>query len=279
MPNISLAQWSLNRAFRNGDLKAVDFASIAKNTYDINAVEFVSSLYGEQGEAAGFWESMTQRSSDAGVENLLIMIDGEGDLGANAEDKRIEAVENHYRWVDRAKTLGCHSIRVNAFGDGNRAELRTALIDGLGRLTEYSAKSDINILIENHGLFSSDANFVVDVIQQVNSEHLGTLPDFGNWCTSVKWGGTSTDGCESVFDHAEGVKTFMPYAKGVSAKTYDFDAAGDQPRLDYPKLLKIVKDTGFDGYIGIEYEGESLSEHEGILATKKLIENTWSALD
>ena len=257
MPNISLAQWSLNRAFRNGDLKAVDFASIAKNTYGINAVEFVSSLYGEQGEAAGFWESMTQRSSDVGVENLLIMIDGEGDLGSNAEDKRIEAVENHYRWVDRAKTLGCHSIRVNAFGDGNRAELRTALIDGLGRLTEYSAKSDINILIENHGLFSSDANFVVDVIQQVNSEHLGTLPDFGNWCTSVKWGGTSTDGCESVFDHAEGVKTFMPYAKGVSAKTYDFDAAGDQSRLDYPKLLKIVKDTGFDGYIGIEYEGES----------------------
>ena len=279
MPNISLAQWSLNRAFRNGDLKAVDFASIAKNTYGINAVEFVSSLYGEQGEAAGFWESMTQRSADAGVENLLIMIDGEGDLGANAEDKRIEAVENHYRWVDRAKTMGCHSIRVNAFGDGNRAELRSALIDGLGRLTEYSAKSDINILIENHGLFSSDANFVVDVIQQVNSEHLGTLPDFGNWCTSVKWGGTSTDGCESVFDHAEGVKTFMPYAKGVSAKTYDFDAAGDQPRLDYPKLLKIVKDTGFGGYIGIEYEGESLSEHEGILATKKLIENTWSALD
>ena len=279
MPNISLAQWSLNRAFRNGDLKAVDFASIAKNTYGINAVEFVSSLYGDQGEAAGFWESMTQKSSDAGVENLLIMIDGEGDLGANAEDKRIEAVENHYRWVDRAKILGCHSIRVNAFGDGNRAELRSALIDGLGRLTEYSAKSDINILIENHGLFSSDANFVVDVIQQVNSEHLGTLPDFGNWCTSVKWGGTSTDGCESVFDHAEGVKTFMPYAKGVSAKTYDFNASGDQPRLDYPKLLKIVKDTGFDGYIGIEYEGESLSEHEGILATKKLIENTWSALD
>ena len=272
---ISLAQWSLNRAIKAGEIKAIDFAAITRNTYQLDAVEFVGSFYRKQKNDQSFWSDMLVRSESEGVQNLLIMID----LGNPDENDRKAAVENHYGWVDAAKRSGCHSIRVNAFGSGERSVVKAALIDGMGSLCEYAAKAGINILIENHGLYSSEANLMVEVIKAVDSPFMGTLPDFGNWCTSEKWGGTRDDSCKQVYDLVGGVKEFMPYAKGVSAKTYDFDEAGDQPRLDYVSLLKTVKDAGYQGYIGIEYEGENLSEPEGIRATKKLIEKVWAGLD
>lgn len=276
---ISLAQWSLNRSIRTGEIKAIDFAAITRNTYQLDAVEFVGSFYGEQKNDQSFWREMQTRSQSEGVQNLLIMIDEEGDLGNPDDNARKMAVANHYGWVDAAKQSGCHSIRVNAFGTGERSVVKAALIDGLGQLCEYAEKVGINILIENHGLYSSEADLMVAVIKAVNSPVMGTLPDFGNWCTSAKWGGTRDDSCEQVYDLVRGVRAFMPYAKGVSAKTYDFDETGNQPRLDYRSLLKTVKDSGYQGYIGIEYEGENLSEPEGIRATKRLIEKVWAALD
>lgn len=207
------------------------------------------------------------------------MVDGEGDLGDGDESNRLQAVENHKTWVDIAASLSCHSIRVNAFGDSNREIIKPALIEGLGQLCEYSAQAKLNIIIENHGLFSSDAAFVVEVIKAVDSPYMGTLPDFGNWCTAVQWGGTRDDSCERVYDQAKGVEEFMPFAKGVSAKTYDFNEEGGQDRIDYKGILQIVKDFDYKGYIGIEYEGDNLSEEDGIKATKKLINDTWMMLD
>lgn len=279
LPKISLAQWSMNRAIKDGSVKAEDFAAITKRQYGIDAIEFVNGFYADHKTDMAYWADMLRRSENEGVKNLLIMVDAEGDLGSTVEVERIRAVENHYGWVDAAKKINCHSIRVNAFGTGSRAKVKAALVDGMGRLAEYGAKAGINILIENHGLFSSEADFVVDMIRQVNNPYMGTLPDFGNWCTSEKWGGTDDDSCANVYDIQKGVEEFMPYAKGVSAKSYDFDADGNQPRLDYPALLKAVKDTGYDGYIGVEYEGNNLSEPEGIMATKRLIERVWTGLD
>ena len=279
LPKISLAQWSLNRDIKKGEIKAEAFPTISRVGYGIEAVEYVSTFYSDQKSNAAFWLSMAHQCRSEGVKSLLIMVDAEGELGDSNANKRLKAVDNHKGWVDIAARLQCHSIRVNAFGDGDRATLKGSLVDGLGKLCEYGAKAGINITIENHGLFSSDADFVVEVIKEINNPFMGTLPDFGNWCTSQKWGGTSDNKCKEVFDPAKGVAAFMPYAKGVSAKTYNFNKEGGQPRIDYPGLLKIVKDHGYEGYIGIEYEGNNLSEGEGILATQKLIEKTWLSLD
>lgn len=278
-PKISLAQWSLHRELEKGNIKAQDFASIAFNTYGIQAIEYVNQFYVQQARSQKFWGQMKSRADAAGVQSLLIMVDNEGDLGDTNDAERKKAVENHYKWVHAAKILGCHSIRINAFGSGARESLKTALVDGLGNLADYGAQEGIHILIENHGLHTSDAKFMVDIIKEVDNAYLGTLPDFGNWCLNAEWGSTRGGSCTEVYDHYTGVADFLPYAKGVSAKSYGFDEHGNESLLDYKRLLKLVKDSGFDGYIGIEYEGDGLSEHDGILATKSLIENVWANLD
>jgi sugar phosphate isomerase/epimerase len=276
-PKISLAQWSLNRAFFGGDLDPEDFAAIAMNTYGIDAVEYVSAFYVDSVLDESFWKGLKARASDAGVRSLLIMVDDEGDLGAADDAVRRRAVENHHKWVDAARILDCHSIRVNAFGDPERETFRQAMVDGMGRLAEYAAAQDLNILIENHGLFSSDAGLITGIIREVGMPNLGTLPDFGNWCLSAKWGTTQFE-CDEVYDRYRGVEEFLPYARGVSAKAYDFDERGEDRIIDYRRMLKLVKDSGYDGYIGIEYEGAEKPEHEGILLTRALIERVWPSL-
>jgi sugar phosphate isomerase/epimerase len=269
---ISLAQWSLHRAFQKGDLDPLDFSSIARDQFDIEAVEYVNGFYADQGEDEIFWQDMRRRADAAGVSSQLIMVDDEGELGHPDPAQRQTAVENHYKWVHAAKILGGHSIRVNAFGSGDRPDLRANLIDGLGRLAGYAAGEEINVLIENHGLHTSDADFIVGIIEQINAPNLGTLPAFGNWCLNAEWGSTQGGRCTESFDLYEGVRKFLPYARAVSAKSYDFDAEGNETNIDYPRMLQIVKEAGFEGYIGIEYEGEGLSEAEGIRATKALLE-------
>jgi L-ribulose-5-phosphate 3-epimerase len=276
-PKISLAQWSLHRAFSGGDLDPKDFAAIAMDTYGIDAVEYVNGFYVDSVLDESSWNGLKARASDAGVQSLLIMVDDEGDLGGADDAMRWHAVENHYKWVNAAKILGCHSIRVNAFGDPDRETFKQALVDGMGRLAEYAAGEDINVIIENHGLFSSDAGLITSIIREVEMPNLGTLPDFGNWCLSAKWGSTQFE-CDEVYDRYRGVEQFLPYARGVSAKAYDFNEQGEDRIIDYHRMLKIVKDSGYEGYIGIEYEGVEKPEHEGILITRALIEKAWAGL-
>ncbi|MDX2442721.1 MAG: TIM barrel protein [Bacteroidales bacterium] len=275
---ISLAQWSLHRQFQNGVLNPNDFASIAKNTYSINAVEYVNQFYQDSVKDEKFWISLKKSADDVDVKSLLIMVDDEGDLGDGDKKARKESVENHFKWVNAAKILDCHSIRVNAFGDESEEVFRAAMIDSMSHLSDYAAKENINVIIENHGLFSSNAKLIAGIVEQVNKPNFGTFPDFGNWCLSAKWGSTQGD-CSKVYDRYLGVSEFMPFAKAVSAKSYNFNAKGEDKIIDYYMMLQIVKDAGYDGYIGIEYEGEELSEHEGILATKALIEKVWGNLD
>ncbi|NVJ46393.1 MAG: sugar phosphate isomerase/epimerase [Cytophagia bacterium] len=277
-PLFSLAQWSLHKALQSGEMAAKDFPFFTKKEFGINTVEYVNQFYANQKSNTAFWSEILNKTNGEGIKNLLIMVDAEGELGNANKRERKKAVENHHGWVDIAAKMGCHSIRVNAFGAEDKAQLKSALVDGLGSLCEYSQQAKINVLIENHGLYSSDADFIVEVIKEVNNPFMGTLPDFGNWCTSQMWGSTDGDGCQTAYNHVEGVKKFLPYAKGVSAKTYNFDTKGNQPNLDYKAMLKVVKDAGYQGHIGIEYEGSNLSEVEGIKASKKLIESIWSEL-
>lgn len=271
--DISLAQWSLHKTIFDGKIDNLDFAATAKNEFGIGAVEYVNQFFKDKAKDQAYLGEMKKRAEDNGVKSLLIMIDGEGGLGDTNDNKRKQAVENHFKWVDAAKFLGCHSIRVNAYGEGSAEEVAAAAVDGLGRLAQHASASGINVIVENHGGYSSNGQWLTEVMKQINQSNCGTLPDFGNFCIkrteAEKWEDRK---CLEEYDRYKGVTELMTYAKAVSAKTHDFNDAGDETHTDYAKMLKIVKDAGYTGYIGIEYEGSELSEFDGIKATKALME-------
>lgn len=260
---ISLAQWSLHRALRGGKMNNLDFAKVSKEEFGISAVEYVNQFFKDKAKDAKYLTDMNQRAADVGVKNLLIMIDGEGALGDPNPKKRTQAIENHYPWVEAAKTLGCHSIRVNARSKGSYEEQQKLAADGLRRLTEFGTKFGIDVIVENHGGLSSNGAWLAGVMKMVNLPGCGTLPDFGNFVLDRK--------TNKQYDRYKGVKELMPYAKAVSAKTHDFDQAGNEINTDYLKMMKIVLDAGYHGYVGIEYEGRKLDEYAGIKASKKLL--------
>lgn len=269
---ISLAQWSLHKALFAKEMDNLDFASRAKNEFGIPNIEYVNQFFKDKAKDKVYLEEMNKRANDLGVKQLLIMVDGEGGLADLDDQNRKTAVENHYKWVEAAQYFGCHSIRVNAFGVGSAGDVQQAAVDGLGTLASYAKDYEINILVENHGGYSSDGKWLSEVMRQVNMNNCGTLPDFGNFCikrdSGQPWGGN----CIEEYDRYQGVTELMPYAKAVSAKTNDFNAEGDEVHTDYMKMMKIVKDAGYRGYVGIEYEGSVLSETEGIIASKRLLE-------
>jgi sugar phosphate isomerase/epimerase len=278
---ISLAQWSLHRTLQAGKLDHLDFPSKAKRDFGVSVVEYVNTFFGgktmpfkEAGKNAKYLNELLKRSREEGVVNHLIMVDNEGSLALPDDAQRLPAVENHKKWVEAARLLGCKTIRVNLHGEGSSADKKTASIDSLSRLGEFAKTMNINVVIENHGSDSSNGAWVASVMQQVGMPNVGTLPDFGNFCISHPWGQTQ-DPCEDMYDRYQGVQEMLPFAKGVSAKTYDFDAQGEQPKMDYKRLMSIVKKSGFKGYIGIEFEGNSQPEAEGIRLTKALIERYW----
>jgi L-ribulose-5-phosphate 3-epimerase len=256
---ISLAQWSLHRAFFDKKLDPLDFAVLAKKDYDIDAVEYVNQFYKGKAKDKKYAAELKKRAEDNGVQSVLIMCDGEGALGDPDDKKRQQAVENHYKWVELAKYLGCHSIRVNAEtkDKGSYEEQMDRAADGLRKLTEFGAKHEINVIVENHGHLSSNGEWLAGVMRKVDHPRCGTLPDFGNF---------------DKFDRYKGVELMMPFAKGVSAKSHDFDDKGNETHTDYRRMMKIVLDAGYHGRVGIEYEGRKLSEPEGIRATKRLLE-------
>lgn len=275
---ISLAQWSLNKAFFGGKLDNLDFAAKAKNDFGIDAIEYVNQFFADKANDLSYLNQMKQRAADHEVESLLIMIDNEGYLGSLDDAERKEAVEKHYKWVDAAKHLGCHSIRVNAFGVGSAEDVASAAVDGLGRLSEYAAKSNINVIVENHGSYSSNGQWLAGVMKSVGMDNCGTLPDFGNFCVKRDGEGMWGGNCVEEYDRYKGVMEMMPYAKGVSAKSHEFDKDGNEIHTDFTKVLQIVKDAGYRGYIGIEYEGQKLSADEGIKATKALLMKAGAAV-
>lgn len=266
---ISLAQYSLHRAFRSGKLDPVNFAHISKNTFGIDAIEYVNQFYFETLNDKLLAELST-RSQGEGVRNLLIMCDHEGALGDPDTNLRKVAVQNHYRWADAAHALGCHSIRVNAQSAGNWDEQMKFAADGLNQLAEYCEKLDLNVIVENHGGFSSNGRWLSGVMKLANNPRVGTLPDFGNFITNRETGET--------YDKYKGVKELLPYAKAVSAKAYNFNDKGEEPDIDFYRMMKMVVDSGYSGYVGIEYEGRDDDEIKGIKLTQTLLENVRKAI-
>lgn len=290
---ISLAQWSLHKTFFG--VESMDWAEFGKTLrespddllkgpdpmefpamaakYGINSIELVNTFYFSKAKDMDYWTEFKKKCDEAGVTVGLIMCDALGDLGDADPNKQLAAVENHYNWVDIAKFLGAHSIRVNAAGDGTADEVAKNAGTGLSSLGKYAATKGINVIVENHGGYSSDGAWLSGLMGVINMDNVGTLPDFGNFCIE-----RSTDGCANEYDRYQGMKELMPYAKGVSAKSNSFDADGNEEGSDFLKIMKIVKESGFKGYVGIEYEGTQLSEDEGIKATKALLEKVFAQL-
>jgi sugar phosphate isomerase/epimerase len=269
---ISLAQWSLHRALQGGKLDHLDFVNRAAS-FGIDGVEYVNSFFKDKARNSAYLAEMNLRAEDAGVRQLLIMIDGEGGLGETNETLRKQAVDNHRKWLDAAHALGCHSIRVNAYGESTDREARhVATVEGLGELSTLAAQAGLNVIVENHGGLSSDGSWLAGVMKAVNMPNCGTLPDFGNFC--VRSGNTAMGEkpCAEEYDRYRGVEELMPFAKAVSAKSYDFDAKGDETTIDFARMIGLVKDAGYKGYIGIEYEGSRLPEEDGIRMTKALLD-------
>ncbi|MCM8532553.1 MAG: sugar phosphate isomerase/epimerase [Lentisphaeraceae bacterium] len=252
---ISLAEWSLHHALFKGELDHLDFPVVTKKNFGISAVEFVNKFFKRTDEK--YLNELIKRSDDYGVKRLLIMCGKQGSIGDPSSQKRQECIDKHKVWVDAAAHLGCHSIRINALSQGSPEEQLKLVSDGMYKLASYAKTKDINIIIENHGGLSSDADWVMKMLSQLGLENVGTLPDFGNF---------------KQFDRYEGTRKMLPLAKGVSAKSHDFNEQGFEERTDYKKMFDIINASKFSGYIGIEYEGKKLSEPEGIRATKALLE-------
>ncbi|HRG22464.1 MAG TPA: sugar phosphate isomerase/epimerase family protein [Saprospiraceae bacterium] len=271
---LSLAEWSLHKTLFDGKMVNMQFAAKAKEL-GFTGIEYVNQFFKDKAENTAYLDSLNAAAKAAGITQVLIMIDGEGYLGEADSVRRDSAVNAHKKWVTAAKHLGCHSIRVNAHGEGTAEEVSANVVKGLTALSQFAAQHGINVIVENHGGYSSNGAWLAEVMKKVNLPNCGTLPDFGNFCLKreggVMWGAP----CTEEYDRYKGIEEILPFAKGVSAKSYDFDAEGNDTKIDYKKMLDLVKASGYTGFIGVEYEGEKDPEIDGIKKTKALIEKNW----
>ncbi|MGB5668846.1 MAG: sugar phosphate isomerase/epimerase family protein [Maribacter sp.] len=271
--DLSLAQWSIHRMIREDGVDPYSFAQKATE-WGFSGLEYVSQLYDpELSDAnyseeamAAFVEKSNAEAKKYGLQNVLIMIDRQGNLAVSDGADRKAAVERHFKWVDAAAAMGCHAIRVNLAGSNDPEEWKANSVDALTQLAAYAKDKNIEVIVENHGGLSSNAAMLADVMTKVNMDNCGTLPDFGNFCIT-----RSETGCAEEYDKYKGVKELMVHAKAVSAKSHNFDAEGNETDIDYTRILQIVKDAGYTGYIGVEYEGNELGEEAGIIATRDLM--------
>ncbi|OUW34719.1 MAG: hypothetical protein CBD39_03170 [Flavobacteriaceae bacterium TMED179] len=274
----SLAQWSIHNSIREDGLSPYEFAKIA-HELGFEGLEYVNDLYSDvtmsEDKASAMEEFITRNNDLAAkynLKNVLIMIDGEGNLSSSNPEERMMAVENHKLWIDAASKMNCSAIRINLKGEKEIENWIKYSVESFKALGEYAKPLNINVIVENHGGLSSNASLLMKVINQVNLKNCGTLPDFGNFCMSEGYGSLKDNNCKDLYDPYLGISEMLPRAFGLSAKSYAFDSNGDETTLDYYRLLSIAKDAGYNGFIGVEYEGNMLSEKEGIIATKKLLE-------
>jgi sugar phosphate isomerase/epimerase len=252
---LSLAQWSLHRALFCGRMDPLEFPAYARKI-GVDGVEYVNLFFKDRARDEAYLAELKNRCADHGIESVLIMCDREGDVGDPDEKNRAASVEKHLRWIEAAGLLGCHSIRVNARSIGSPEEQHKLVVDGLTRLGEAAKPHGINVIVENHGGLSSDGAWLAGTLKAVGMDNVGSLPDFGNF---------------HDYDRYQGIEDLMPYAKGVSAKSHDFDASGNETKTDYERALRLVLKAGYRGFVGIEYEGSGKSEDDGIAATRDLL--------
>jgi sugar phosphate isomerase/epimerase len=274
---LSLAQWSLNRSINSKAMSPYQFAAKAKEL-GFSGIEYVNQLYPDVMKSKNkpaalkkFISTSNEEAAKNGVENVLIMIDDEGDLAVSNNQERKKSIENHKTWIEVAAEMDCHSIRINLFGENDPKAWKESAAESMQKLGEFAQDYNVNVLVENHGYLSSNAALVMEMLSEVNRDNCGTLPDFGNFCLEREGGQRWDASCVREYDRYLGVEELLPRAFAVSAKSNHFDANGNEIKTDYLRMLQLVKNAGYNGYIGVEYEGSELSEIAGILATKNLL--------
>jgi sugar phosphate isomerase/epimerase len=276
---ISLAAWSLHRTIGEGPGKRamLDMPQMAREEWDFDAIELVNNMLLTWEKP--YFDRLIKNAADQNVKILLIMVDGQGRIGGDTEEKRAEAVKKHSFWIDVAGDMGCHSIRMNWSGAARNVaekpeELKAFIgrsVPGIRTLCDYGDKKNINVTIENHGGASSVPSALKKLIAAVDHERFGTLPDFGGF--------SRNDDRSFKIDIYDAIDLLMTDAKAVSAKCYDFDdQTGLETTLDYPRLIEIVADKhDYTGYIGVEYEGRRQGEFDGIRACNELLKKLRTA--
>ncbi len=259
---ISLAEWSIHRAIGARMVTNLDFPRIAREQFGIEGLEFVNGLW--EAPTQDYVAALKKNIGDHGTKAVLIMCDGEGLMGHSDRAARMKAADNHRKWVDIAAELGCHAIRTNMYADKDPAtpaeigEFIEHCAESFRRLCDYAKGAGINVLIENHGGISSDPAVVARLMKTVNLPNFGTLPDFGNFPKEI--------------DRYDAIAKLMPFAKGASFKCYDFGRDGKETTMDLDRIMRTVLDSGYHNWVGIEYEGERLTEFEGIQAAKRFLD-------
>lgn len=273
-PKYSLAQWSFNRDLFAGDMTTVDFIQAA-GEMNFEGVEYVSQFFQDKVEDMAFLDSLNAAAAAAGVRNLMIMVDNAGQLGSSDSSKQEAAILEHQKWVRAAKHLGCPAMRVNAHGDGTDSEILEQCVAGIGRLADYANEQGVTILVENHGGISNNGAWLVELLEKLSDRQVKALADFDNWCTARANGQIWGAECTERYDRYQGMTEIMPYAHSLSVKTFEFDEEGNETVMDYPRLFEIIQASGYEGYLGVEYEGHDLPSREGIAKTKALAEKVW----
>ena len=293
---ISLQCVSFANTLMNGKMSILEFPRIVREDFNIEGAEYWNIPLIQKRRDSKFIKELNKRTSDYGLKNTLMLVDlydlktRESKSICDKDSKRRnEAIEDHKEWIDVAKSIGCSSIRVNLWSEGmNASEVKNISEEALSKLLEYSSTQDMSIVIENHGGFTSDAGWLVDLMKSINHSKLGTLPDFGtlNFCiekAQAKEGEMYSSNCLNQYNKYKGVEEMLPYAKGISAKSISFDSNGEEINTDFERMIKLIKSSSFEGFMAIEYEGalmqmfggdplDYLSPNQGVLATKRLIE-------
>jgi hypothetical protein len=275
-PKLSLAQWSYNRELRAGQMSNQDFIRAAARL-GFDGVEYVNQFFIKKVDDKKFLDSLISIAKESKIKNVLIMLDGLGELGSLDKKSRDEAVQNHKKWIDAAKYIGCLAVRINATGPGNEEEVKFACIESIRQLLTYAKLRDIEILIENHGGASNNADWMVSMMKTLAPLGASTLPDFNNWCWEREGGDYYSGKCLHEYDRYKGVDMLLPYAKGLSVKAFTFDKNGNEPMIDFYKMMTLAKKHRYQGYLGVEFEGHELSGEEGVIKTRDLAIRAWKA--
>ena len=257
---VSLNEGSLHRHLNNKKYDHLDLAGIARQEFGIEAIEYVSSYFSGQLANEKYIKQMNRRAAAEGVRQILIVVDDAGRLADADAAKRAAAIKKHLPWIDLAKTLGCHSVCVRIEGDGAAKEQIERGGDSLAQLADYAKTRRIHVLVCCCGGKGWQSGDLLDLIKGTESRNVGLYPSFGGPDANDAYGELAR---------------LMPFAKGVRATSREFDEKGNETSMDFHRMIKIVLDAGYRGYISIHYQGND--EMNGIRATKALLDRTLAA--
>lgn len=292
---ISLSQWSFHRAILGssmedyatftkllhskpervlqGHLDSRDILNIA-NSLGIKKVDLVNVLFFGHAMDKPWLNEFIAKAKSFNTSFQVLMCDQAGNLGASSQLARKQSINAHIVWLETAVYLGCKQLRVNAIGDGSYLSQLRQCADSLSKLGAIAESMGIELLVENHGYASNNGAWLAMLIEETNHDNVKVFADFDNFFM----GGWDLSP-ERRYDRIQGLLDLAPFTAGVSAKSHDFGALGDETTIDFRKCIAIFEENGFDGLYSAEYEGDRISELEGAISTVRLTSSILDSID